>query len=119
MPATSRVAWAAAALRWRCADALPALRLESGPQGSPDHWGVQRNLLDSKAEDRHFVLEAENDGSARLRFAPATQLAHPQHAQIDASIVGQSFASGQLSLKARDYRLQPLPLPPADAPSAT
>jgi hypothetical protein len=55
----------------------------------------------------------------RLRFAPATQLAHPQHAQIDASIVGQSFASGQLSLKARDYRLQPLPLPPADAPSAT
>ena len=44
------------------------MRLESGAQGSPEHWGVQRNLLDSKAEDRHFVLEAENDGSARLRF---------------------------------------------------
>lgn len=59
---------ASAALRWRSADALPALRLENGAQGSPEHWGVQRNLLDSKAEDRHFVLEAENDGSARLRF---------------------------------------------------
>lgn len=59
---------AGAALRWRTADALPELRLESGPGGSPEHWNVQRTLLDSKAEDRHFVLEAENDGSVHLRF---------------------------------------------------
>lgn len=59
---------ASAALHWRSADAIATLRLESGPVGSPQHWSGQRNLLDSKAEDRHFTLEAENDGSARLRF---------------------------------------------------
>ncbi|MCY1338978.1 putative baseplate assembly protein [compost metagenome] len=59
---------ASAALRWRAADAIPALRLESGAEGSPEHWSAQRDLLDSRAEDRHFVLETEQDGSARLRF---------------------------------------------------
>ena len=57
---------ASSALRWRGADAIPDLRLQSG--AAPDHWSAQRNLLDSKADDRHFVLETENDGSARLRF---------------------------------------------------
>ncbi|WP_068827024.1 putative baseplate assembly protein [Pseudomonas sp. BMS12] len=59
---------ASAALRWRSADAIAALRLESGSSGSPQHWSGQCNLLESKAEDRHFVLETEHDGSARLRF---------------------------------------------------
>ena len=59
---------ASSALHWRAADAIPALRLESGLEASPDHWNVQRNLLDSKAEDRHFVVEAESDGSTHLRF---------------------------------------------------
>jgi len=57
---------ASAALRWRAADALPELRLESGD--APERWSVQRDLLDSHADDRHFVLETEQDGSARLRF---------------------------------------------------
>lgn len=59
---------ASSALRGRAADALPALRLESGLAASPEHWSVQPNLLDSKAGDRHLVVEAESDGSTRLRF---------------------------------------------------
>jgi hypothetical protein len=57
---------AASALRWRNAEAIPDLHLKSG--ATPDHWSAQRNLLNSKAAERHFVLETENDGSARLRF---------------------------------------------------
>jgi hypothetical protein len=47
----------------------------------------------------------------RLRFSPASRLAHPQHAHIDVSIVGRRFETGQLALKARSYQLEPLPLP--------
>lgn len=51
----------------------------------------------------------------RLRFSPASRLAHPQHAHIDVSIVGLRFETGQLALKARSYQLEPLPMPAAAA----
>lgn len=47
----------------------------------------------------------------RLRLSPASRLAHPEHAHIDASIVGLRFHSGQLALKAASCELQPLPWP--------
>lgn len=55
--------------------------------------------------------------STSLRFSPATRLAHPRHAHIDASIIGLRFESGQLSLRARQQQLQPQALspPPASA----
>lgn len=56
---------AAAALRWRAADALPAIEL-ADDSGRP--WTARRDLLASRASDTHFVLETEDDGSARLRF---------------------------------------------------
>lgn len=54
---------AAAALRWSTADALPAIELDSG-----EPWQPRRDLLSSHSGDTHFVLETEDDGSARLRF---------------------------------------------------
>lgn len=68
---------AAAAMTWRTNDAIPDLRLESPAPGSPDHWSAQRDLLDSNPGDRHFVLETENDGSARLRFGNDSQGQRP------------------------------------------
>ncbi|PMR66871.1 putative baseplate assembly protein [Halomonas heilongjiangensis] len=59
---------AGAAFVWRTADALPAITLESASGIGSDHWRPRRDLLASRATDRHFVLESEDDGSTRLRF---------------------------------------------------
>lgn len=46
----------------------PVLRLD--PQGGAvaEPWTTRRDLLQSGADDPHFVLETERNGSARLRF---------------------------------------------------
>ncbi|MFC3284020.1 putative baseplate assembly protein [Litchfieldella rifensis] len=59
---------ASAAFAWHTADAIPAIRLESTSGAGSEHWGARRDLLASRATDRHFVLESEDDGSTRLRF---------------------------------------------------
>ena len=59
---------AAAALRWRTADAIPHIMLESTLGSSVETWSARRDLLDSNASHPHFVLEIEDDGSARVRF---------------------------------------------------
>ncbi len=59
---------AGAAFSWRLADAVPAIILENTPNISTEHWNSRHNLLASRATDRHFVLESEDDGSTRLRF---------------------------------------------------
>ena len=35
---------------------------------APEPWKPRRDLLDSRADDEHFVVEMEDDGIARLRF---------------------------------------------------
>ncbi len=56
---------AASAFRWDLRRALPAVEVIS--DGS-ERWTPERELLDSRASDRHFVVEVEDDGSATLRF---------------------------------------------------
>jgi len=56
---------AASAFRWDLRRALPAIEVTS--DGS-ERWTPERELLDSRAADRHFVVEVEDDGSATLRF---------------------------------------------------
>jgi hypothetical protein len=56
---------------WNGTDALPgplnaALRDELTRM--IEAWLPQRDLIGSRAEDRHFVVEMDNDGSAVLRF---------------------------------------------------
>jgi len=57
---------ATAAMQWSVADALPAVRLDDGAESFD--WRPRHDLLDSHADDRHFVLETEDDGSAAIRF---------------------------------------------------
>lgn len=59
---------AAGAFKWRTADAVPDIALESTLGSSVETWSARRDLLDSNANHPHFVLEIEDDGSARVRF---------------------------------------------------
>jgi len=58
---------ASAAMQWSVAGALPAVLLKEGG-GDSTTWLPRHDLLDSHAEDRHFVLETEDDGRATIRF---------------------------------------------------
>jgi len=59
---------ASAALTWRSDDAVPAITLESTVGTLTEHWSARRDLFSSHAGDTHFVVEPEDDGSARVRF---------------------------------------------------
>jgi hypothetical protein len=66
---------AASALRWDLRRALPAIQVTSdGSEG----WTPERELLDSRAADRHFVVEVEDDGSATLRFGDGEHGMRPE-----------------------------------------
>jgi len=56
---------AASAFRWDLRRALPAIEVMA--DGS-ERWTPERELLDSRSADRHFVVEVEDDGLATLRF---------------------------------------------------
>ena len=51
---------------WSMRDPLPAIFLEQ--TGFSGNWFPQRDLLNSKHNDEHFVVEVESDGIASLRF---------------------------------------------------
>ena len=57
---------AASAFRWDLRRTLPAIELSS--DADPATGRPERELLDSRAADRHFVVEVEEDGQATLRF---------------------------------------------------
>lgn len=48
--------------------AVPAITLD--PSGDP--WSAVADLLESGADDRHFVVEVESDGTTSLRFGDGT-----------------------------------------------
>jgi len=60
-----------AALTKRAMNALLPVIVLSVP-GEADPWNPQRDLLSSQSDSKEFVVEAENDGSAYLRFGDGT-----------------------------------------------
>jgi hypothetical protein len=62
--ALARGAAAAGALAQSARDALPVIALQRGSV----NWELRFDLLGSRGDDEHFVVEMENDGSATLRF---------------------------------------------------
>lgn len=46
----------------------PAVELRASTAAGSDTWEARRDLLQSFASNRHFVIETEADGSAHLRF---------------------------------------------------
>jgi len=71
---------ASAALAWDTAHAIPAIALDSALGALNEHWTARCDLLDSHASDTHFVLETEDDGSARVRFGDDTHGRRPDTA---------------------------------------
>lgn len=59
---------AATSLRPVLAAALPAIQLDGAIQSIHLPWRPARDLLNSKADDRRFVVEIEHDLAATLRF---------------------------------------------------
>lgn len=77
---------ASAAMRGHLLDARPAIQLKSfGPSGAktfleldePTTWAPQRDLIASRPDDKHFVVEIETDGIAYLRFGDGRFGARP------------------------------------------
>lgn len=48
--------------------ALPQITLTDTNSLTSEQWFVQPDLLASRGDDRHFVVEVDNDGRGRLRF---------------------------------------------------
>ena len=59
---------AAAQARLLPADAVPVIGLREHGSVPARVWEARPDLLASSADDRHFAVEVESDGSARLRF---------------------------------------------------
>jgi hypothetical protein len=55
----------------------PAVEVRAGPKGYFRAWYVRGSLLDSGPFDPGFVVEVEDDGSARLRFGDGTNGMRP------------------------------------------
>jgi hypothetical protein len=77
---------AAAAVRTSVRATRPAITLTSfGPSeartfaelSAPTIWTPERDLLNSHADDTHFVVEVEADGTAYLRFGDGRHGVHP------------------------------------------
>lgn len=69
---------AASAMDWRMEDTLPEIVLESTLDTPSEPWQPKRDLLNSDADAREFVVEVEHDGSARLRFGNDTHGRRPE-----------------------------------------
>jgi hypothetical protein len=69
---------AAAEILWPpTAQVMPAVQVRSGPPGHQRAWAARRSLLESGPFDAAFVVEVEEDGSARLRFGDGTNGMRP------------------------------------------
>jgi hypothetical protein len=70
VPMSEDAPWwpASALLEIDARSATPRLHVTGSLEGRTADWTAERDLLDSSAEDTHFTVEIEDDGTARLRF---------------------------------------------------
>ncbi|MGA9998459.1 MAG: hypothetical protein WBP93_23800, partial [Pyrinomonadaceae bacterium] len=59
---------ASAVMNWPVEEFLPEVTLTSTLDGVSNDWKPQRDLLNSDADKREFVLEVETDSAASIRF---------------------------------------------------
>lgn len=76
---------AASTMVWRMEDTLPEIVLESTLGSVSEPWQPKRDLLNSDADAREFVVEVEHGGSARLRFGNDTHGRRPETAMAFAA----------------------------------
>jgi len=71
-----QLASAASLCTWTMRDPLPAIFLSQ--QSVPGKWQPQRDLLNSKHNDEHFVVEIESNHVANLRFGNDSEGQRPE-----------------------------------------
>jgi hypothetical protein len=86
----------------------PARSNEEAPVGKQNdanfYWLVQSDLLDSQSDDRHFVVEMDNDGHAHLRFGNGELGRIPEAlTEFEASYRTGNGASGNVGAEAITY----------------
>jgi len=91
---------ASAALVQDPRDALPDMELQ------PGDWNPKIDLLASGRFDQHFVLEIENDRSARIRFGDGIHGRHPS-AELTATWRTGNGAAGNVGAKAIGHVVSP------------
>lgn len=68
-------------MKWRMRDTMPAITLTEiaadGDDRGNHQWNPQRDLLNSAANAKEFVVETETDGTAYMRFGNDTQGERP------------------------------------------
>lgn len=69
---------ATALMHWAHRDLLPCIRVASDLDGEHLEWTPRRDLLGSDANDAHFVVEIEHDGSTTLRFGDGAHGRRPE-----------------------------------------
>lgn len=68
---------AAKCLKQNPAEAMPQILLTSQLGSETHEWEARRDLLNSHADDPHFVVEVESDATATLRFGDDTHGSRP------------------------------------------
>jgi hypothetical protein len=92
---------AAGLLRQEPRRALPAAALRGKLNLDETGWTPVRDLLDSGAADPHFVVEIEDDGTARLRFGDGKLGLRPQASTaFDATYRVGNGAAGNVGAEA-------------------
>lgn len=80
LPKAYRQKAASSLMHWEVKDARPAISLTEDTDANLE-WLPKRDLLiDSSAEDRHFVVEVESDGVAHIRFGNDKNGSRPNRA---------------------------------------
>ena len=70
---------ASAAMCWNLRDAVPEIAtLNSVLNGDTTPWHARKDLLSSAANDTHYVVETESDGTAYIRFGDGRRGARPE-----------------------------------------
>jgi hypothetical protein len=78
-----------------------AVEVRAGPEGYFRPWSVRQSLLDSGPFDPAFVVEVEDDGTARLRFGDGTNgMRPPVGATFEAMVRSGGGSAGNVGIGA-------------------
>jgi hypothetical protein len=83
------------------AQVRPAVAVHAGSEGYFRDWDVRQSLLDSGPFDPGFVVEVEDDGTARLRFGDGTNgMRPPVGASLEAMVRSGGGTVGNVGIGA-------------------
>lgn len=84
---------ASAALKWDTGRVMPCISMQgAGPSSDGESWAPQFDLLESDSFANDFVVETEDDGTARVRFGDGINGRLPESTMLASYRVGNGAA---------------------------